>query len=416
MRVSGAALALVFNLVLARYLGADGAGVYLLALTVVTVGTVVSRLGLDNVLVRFVATYKALDDWASVRGVHRTALRTSGVVAAATTALLVAGAPFLSSTLFGKPELTLPLQLLSLAILPMTVALLQGEALKGIERIVPSQFIHWVMLPACLLLMSWVVLPRWGPAGGAAAYVISACCTAGLSGTLWRRSVRRTTRATRSYPTGELLRVSTPLMWATSLNMVMTWVGMVTLGVFASTSEVGVFGVASRLSVLVGFGVVAVNSVASPRFAALHAQGRTGELRRMVALTGGVMALAAGPVVVAVLILAEPILTLFGPEFVGGATPLRLLCLGQAALVATGPATPLLMMTGHESQVRNAIGIAAVVAVLLNAALVPDFGVVGAAVASGVALPLVNVIAAFQAWRLTGVLTVPGPSLQGLGI
>ncbi|NNM34156.1 MAG: oligosaccharide flippase family protein [Gemmatimonadetes bacterium] len=415
MRVTGAVLALAFNLVLARYLGADGAGVYLLALTVVTVGTVLSRLGMDNALLRFVAGHRALDDWASVRGVHRAALAVSALVAAGITLLLVSGAPFLSTTVFGKPELTVPLQLLALATLPMSLALLQGESLKGIERIVPSQFIHWVVLPACLLALGWMVLPRWGAAGGAAAYVLGACTAAALAGAIWHRSLPHAADPVPPYPTSRLLRVSTPLMWATSLNMVMTWVGMVALGVLATTADVGIFGVASRLSVLVGFVVVAVNSVASPRFAALHAEGRSGELRRMVAITGGLMALAAGPVVVAVLILAEPILALFGPEFVAGAWPLRALCLGQAALVVTGPATPLLMMTGHEAQVRNAIGIAALAAVVLNVALVPEYGVNGAAVASAVSLPLVNVIAAIQAWRLTGVLTVPTPSLQGHG-
>ncbi|MDH3222269.1 MAG: flippase [Gemmatimonadota bacterium] len=415
MRIAGAVLALGFNVVLARFLGASGAGVYLLALTVVTVGTVLSRLGMDNALVRFVAAHASREDWGTVRGVHRTAMAIAGGASLAVMVLLIAGGPFLAESVFGKPELTLPLRIMALAVLPMSFALLHGESLKGIERIIPSQFIQWVMLPASLLALSWAVLPRWGAAGGAAAYVAGAALTAAIAAAVWRRSLGQHRSEAGTFEAGRLLRASTPLMWAASLNMIMTWIGMVALGVFATSADVGVFGVASRLSVLVGFVVIAVNSVASPRFAALHAAGRAAELKRMVTITGGVMAILAGPVLVAVVVMAEPILAVFGDEFVAGALPLRVLCIGQALLVLTGPATPLLMMTGHELQVRNAIGVSALLSVALNAILVPTHGITGAAVASAVTLPLVNLIASVQAWRRTGLVTITRLSLQGRG-
>ncbi|UZJ41942.1 oligosaccharide flippase family protein [Prosthecochloris sp. SCSIO W1101] len=52
LEVLGAGLTFLFNMVLARALGAEGAGIYFLAITVNTIATVFDRMGLDNTLLR----------------------------------------------------------------------------------------------------------------------------------------------------------------------------------------------------------------------------------------------------------------------------------------------------------------------------------------------------------------------------
>ena len=84
LKVIGAGLAFAFSVAVARMLGAEGAGLYYLALAVTTIGSVIGRVGLDNSLLRFVATRATHDDWASVKGVYalgvRMAVMASGVV------------------------------------------------------------------------------------------------------------------------------------------------------------------------------------------------------------------------------------------------------------------------------------------------------------------------------------------------
>lgn len=54
-RMAGRIAGFVFSLVLARGLGADGAEIYFLAVAIVHLASIVGRLGLDNVMVRFAA-------------------------------------------------------------------------------------------------------------------------------------------------------------------------------------------------------------------------------------------------------------------------------------------------------------------------------------------------------------------------
>ena len=53
LRVSAAGLAFFFTLYLARLLKEEDYGLFMLSLTIVTIFSVVNRLGLENVLVRF---------------------------------------------------------------------------------------------------------------------------------------------------------------------------------------------------------------------------------------------------------------------------------------------------------------------------------------------------------------------------
>ena len=93
LRVGGAVLALAFNLVLTRLLGAEGAGIYFLALTIVTIGTLVGRMGMDNALLRLVARAVTRSDWGGVRGVYRTSMVTAVVFSGAAALLVIALAP-----------------------------------------------------------------------------------------------------------------------------------------------------------------------------------------------------------------------------------------------------------------------------------------------------------------------------------
>jgi len=52
LKLTAGGIAFGFQVVLARALGATGMGMFVLATTLVTVATVVSRFGLDNILLR----------------------------------------------------------------------------------------------------------------------------------------------------------------------------------------------------------------------------------------------------------------------------------------------------------------------------------------------------------------------------
>jgi len=92
-----------------------------------------------------------------------------------------------------------------------------------------------------------------------------------------------------------------------------------------------------------------------------------------VGLPVGVMLIVAGGPILAVV---------FGGDFRRGHAALAILCTAQLVNVGTGSASLLLNMAGHERVTARSLMWSAAANVILNALLIPAFGIVGAAMAT----------------------------------
>jgi O-antigen/teichoic acid export membrane protein len=118
------------------------------------------------------------------------------------------------------------------------------------------------------------------------------------------------------------------------------------------------------------------------------------------------MLLAAAPVVTLMVCFPHWLMWLFGDEFVAGAPLLRILAIGQFINVATGSVGYLLMMTGHEKDMRNSLLVVAPCSILLSLWLIPLYGATGAAVATALAIAGQNLLAVFWVRRRLGFNTL----------
>ena len=396
LKVVGAGLTLALNLLLAHVLGADGAGLYFLALTAVTVASVFGRMGLDNVVLRFVAASASESNWSGVKGVYRHGVRLAAIASLGSTILLWLLAPWLANDVFSDPDLAWPIAFMAVATVPISLAKLHAEMLRGLKRILYAtlvQPIGGVVFPALTSAGIVFLAIPYGLSGATIGYALAAAATflAGLA--LWRKSTPKLKNVSASFPPQTLLRSSMPLFWSSSINLLMTWTGTIVLGVYATSTDVGVFNVASRTAAITGFVLVAVNSIAAPKFAALYNAGDRDGLERLAQRATWMMVAAATPALLLFIAFPEPIMRIYGSEFAVGGTVLMVLAVGQFINVATGSVQYLLMMTGHERVVRNCVAISAFANVSLNLVLVPIWGIIGAAIAAAISMSTLNLLA-----------------------
>ena len=129
----------------------------------------------------------------------------------------------------------------------------------------------------------------------------------------------------------------------------------------------------------------AASASTAQRFAEAGARNDGTTLRALALRTAGltsIMTLATG---VALLIASPLLLGLFGPGFSGSTGLLAILVVGAVAQSAFGPGEDLLTMLGHERTCALVAFGVLVLAVLLNVALIPVFGAMGAAMATALA-------------------------------
>ncbi len=407
LRIVGITVEFSLHVLVARMLGADGAGVFYLALTVVTISSVFGRLGLDNAVLRFVAARSEVGDWAGVRGAATQGLAWAVGVSIAIAAVLMVSAVAWVPRLSEQPSAVTVIALVLIAAPAMSGMYIYGEMLKGLRRVGWSQLVTAVVP----FLVAVALLPAlegsFGIVGVAIAYVSGMYAAALLGLLAWRRALPQLSQVESNFPLGELLRTAMPLLMVKSMRLAAGWLATFAIAGMMSDADVGVFNAAMRTSLLLGLFLISVNSIAAPKFAALYQRGDLAGLAdtaRWSTLLLGVLTL---PIFLIFLVFPEWVMSLFGPEFAAsGRDILVILTVGQIVNILTGPVTYLLMMTGHEQDMRKVSIVSFGICFVTIWPFISTWGLPGAAVSVAGSMAVMNLLSAAYVRMRLGFFTI----------
>lgn len=391
VQVAGTGLAFAAQVLLARLLGAAAYGDYVVAYAWVALLAAPATAGHSTAALRFVAQYAGAGDWARLRGYLNVALGSTALVTGAAALALAAAAARLPvdsafSAALWAGAFVLPLQ----SGLVLLSSILRGLRFPVWSQVPASLVQHGVMI-GCAALS---VLLLWPPSSAAAmrwAGIASAAALAGALALLVRGLPREARRVRRMREGGTWTRVALPLLWITGVNLVMQRADVLIVGAVVDSEAAGVYSAASRLSLLIGFGLTAVNAWMAPAIADLHARGDRAGLQRVVTLAARAITAFTLPVAVGLVAAGEWLLGLFGAGFAAGRVALGVLCIGQVANALLGPVGYLMTMTGNQAAAARILTVAALANVALCALLAPSFGIEGAALGTAFAQVLWNV-------------------------
>lgn len=407
LRSVGSIFTFGFNLMLARLLGADGAGLFFLCVSIITVASVIARMGFDNAVLRFSAESSARKNWGALIGLFKKS--TTFCLAASSLLMLIvfAGAPWMAVMIFKKPLLVEPLRWMAPAIPAISIIFLHTELLKGLKKIKLSQIIQGTCLPAATFIICLGLGYKWELPGIAAGYSGSAVIMAGVAAYAILRNFQDRYSHKNVFSSRKLFRTGFPLYNIALMNLIMTWSATIILGTQGQASEIGIFQIANRTAMLIAFFLISINTIAAPKFATLYVKGEMRALSKTARQSSALMVLAVAPLLAIMMIFPSSILRLFGPDFGTGAPLLRLLSIGQFINVATGSVGYLLMMTGHERVLRLNITLATVINLWLCLWLIPKMGPLGAAIATAAPIAILNILSAYFVYAKLRIVIVP---------
>jgi O-antigen/teichoic acid export membrane protein len=381
-------------------------------LTFALIASVVGRIGMDAAMLKFGATSHAAADGTRLGAVHRMGMGTATLGCGTVAACTFFAADWLAATVYADPAIAEPLRLMSLALVPFALLNLYGELLKAGQHQALSSLVQGAALPLVSLLLLFVFAHNIKDASTAAAIYLAANILVYLTSYfLWRRTVPRGSASTKEpIRYRDLLGTAMPMYGSAVADVVMTFSDVLILGMFASAADVGIYTAAARTALLTRFLLLANSAVAAPRFAALHAAKDTEGVARLARRSTLLTTVSSVPLLLIFIVFPEPILSLFGPQFEAGAQALIILSIGQFVNAATGPVGYLLNMSGfHRIEGRIAV-VGAVMTVGLCFALIPSWGIVGAAAANAIATAACNLLRVYFAKSRLGILMLPIPS------
>lgn len=407
LHLSATALAVLTSVVLARILGPAGYGAYTFAFAVVNLLGIPAVVGFDQLTIREISAYVTSNEHGAAAGLLR---RADQLALAAS--LLLAGLTALFTHFFGAgwdPLLRRAL-LVGLPAVPLLalVRVRQG-ALQGLRRVVRGQLPETVVLPVLFLaLVGFHLLLPGRSLDATAAVVLHVAAVGGALAVAWlllrRHLPEEVAAAEPRYRTRAWVASAVPLFLVAGLYVINSRADTLMLAGFKGPEPVGIYNVASRGAGFVAFFQVAAQRALAPTISRLHERSERERLQRVITAAVRVVAVLSLPMALIFVLAGEPILTwVYGPEFGRGAPALAILAVAYLLAVATGPVSYLLMMTGHERDAARTVGVGAALNVTLNALLIPPWGVVGAAVGTGVSMVVFNVVLVWQVRRRLGV-------------
>lgn len=404
MRIAAAGSAFLLNVAVSRTMGAQEAGLFFLGQTCLVILAVLSRFGTDNVLLRYVSTFTEQQRHDAANAV----LVKAGLVTLALASLLSAitfwQSDHVATLIFGKPEFASVLRPAALCVLPFSCFQVFSFAIQGRRQVATSIGINATAMPIFLLIA--VLLPDTVGADTASELmwiaVMVATFNAAIAAIVWsRRADRSTDSDAISWP--ELNSMAIPLVAAAAVALIGTWAPQLVIASLESTDQIAMLSNSQKTATLVGLLLMAINSVAAPIYASMHAENQLDGLRQFAARVNGVMLLGATPVLFVVFIFAPQILSLFGSQFRDATWLLRILVLGQFVNAATGSVGYLLNMSGNQHHFRNAVTLSAIVSIVLSLALIPLLGTIGAAIAVSASLTVSNISSAYKVKQSLGI-------------
>jgi O-antigen/teichoic acid export membrane protein len=404
IKVLAAISIFVMNIAVAQTLGAAEAGLFFLGFTLVTMAAAVGRLGLDQSIVRFIAAQQATDAIGTLHGVYRKSIIWVALASSGLALLGWISIDWLVKNLFDQPGFEPVLRSFILAIPLVALYTMQAQALQGLKKIAKSMLTLNVIVPVTLLLMM-LLAPVISAVALAHYFNIACLFTLAVGLIFWFQSAPRK-KASESFPSSLLRKTCVPLWAVAVLSQVVQWSSQLMLGAWSTSEEVAFFATAQRTAMLTSFVLFAVNAIAAPKFAAMYAKGDHDGLKRLAIISVRLMLLAAVPVLALMLFFPEWLMSFFGEEFRAASTALVILALGQFVNIATGSVGYLLSMTGLERKVRDNAFFSALIGVALGLVLIPSYGLLGASIATAVAIASQNLLGVYQVQKHLGFNTL----------
>ena len=183
-----------------------------------------------------------------------------------------------------------------------------------------------------------------------------------------------------------------PLAVMTGMQSMSSQIDILMLGNMGMPSDVGVYKIVVSGAALAVFGLQVVNMVITPKLASAFAQKNTLEAQKTASIGSLLSFGLTFPVVLVFYFFGTEILNLvYGSEYVIGYHALLTISLGQAVNAFFGSSISILTMSGNEKFVIKGMSLSTIVNVLLNLALIPHFGIYGAALGASTALLVWNV-------------------------
>lgn len=415
-----ALMGFVFTVIVARLFGEHGAGIVLQSIAVFSITLGIGKLGMDSVAVWLMPRLRSSNP-EEIRSSLLFAVLIAAGGGAVGGLVLSTIAPLIGGH---EAELVRSIRLIAWFIPPAAVMIVALAATRGLGGILPYVLVGSISVPVSRPLLVLGV----GLVGGSASMAVGGWglpLTVGMLAALIvlehrARSAEPTAAPRRWWPrraqVRSIMAYSLPRTISVGLEQSLVWLQVVLVGMLAGTAESGIYGGAARLVAAGLIADTAIRVVVSPRFSHFLHQNDLVQAQNLYRVATMWLLLLSGPIFITLGVFAPTVLGWLGPGFVAGSAALAVLAAGSVITMAAGNIHSVLLMSGRSGWAAGNKVVVLMLNIVLNVVLVPQIGILGAAVAWSLSILADAILAAVEVRFLVGVRPELGAAAYALAV
>jgi len=386
----GLLFAFATRVIIARYGTESQYGVFSLALVVLSISVIIATLGLQNGVTRYIAYFRGKGETSNVQEAISASIQFVTLASILLCLILFFSSDVIAAKIFHDVTLGFPLKIFAFGIPFVTLINVVVSIFCGFDRaqekvyfqdIARNMLFLLLLLPVFFLHLSftWVFY----------AYLASVALCAVALGiyTIKRLPVRLTIKPTINPAGKELLYFSLPLLGVAMIQTIIIYTDTLMLGYFKNSDIVGLYNAVIPLAQFTNVPIGAMLFIYVPVMSGLYAQNLLPEIRRNYAILTKWSFSATLPIILMFILFPETVLGfLFGANYVAASQALRILSLGFIIVNLLGPNGTTLMVIGRTKILMWASVATAGMNIILNIVLIPQWGILGAAIATAISL------------------------------
>jgi O-antigen/teichoic acid export membrane protein len=388
VRIVGAGLSYASMVLLARWLGTHDFGIYAYILVIITLLGLAFSFGFNSSTLRFAADYLARGKRRRLAGFLNVSFAASLLFSTLGPRAIAGVVVALRSSI--EPYYVMPL-LVGLLCVPLWTLLNQLEATARAFGWVNAAYLPgYVVRPFVLiaLVSGGALIGHSASALTGVLALMGACAAAAivqaalvLPGVRLRLNGAKPIRHPRRWA-----GVSLGFLTIDGFRMLLDNTDILLIGQFLDPHSVAIYFAVIRTSGLVAFISFSVVALAVPKFAEIHSTGTREELQAFVSSATRMMFWPSLVAAVAMAGAGPFVLSWFGADFTAGYPAMLVVLTGLVLRTATMPVEHLLSMSGYHRDTIKVYACAAAASLVLNLMLIPACGILGAAIATYVAM------------------------------
>jgi O-antigen/teichoic acid export membrane protein len=410
-RVIGIISGIVVNALLARLLTTEEMGAYFLTVSLVVFFSIITRVGLKQTLVKFVAGALVVNNVSQVLNSVKIAYKIL-IVSVATFSILyyIFFEDLVVNKVFSIPDVKSATGVIVIWVFLLAMQVPISETLRGMHRIKYAVFFDGVIASVILsvILLYIKISDSTINYNSAVTLTSGSVFIAVLVGTVFLNILLKKMRGSNKDETRifDVLKISIPLLIVDASNYVLENFGIWIVASYLTAEDVAMYGAAWKIVSIISMPLLLVNMSIQPIIANLYKQKNEVSLNNALRGTATMAAIPSLFVLLIMLIYKDEVIALlYGENYAAATEILMILCLGQFINVFTGSCGWVLAFTGHHNNLMAIKLIAAGVSFPLLIYTVQTWGVVGVAIVISATTAMQNIVTWQFTRKLTGLWT-----------